>query len=406
MIGGVIIASLLLAAMASAMPLSECREKAAAGDAEALWQLGQRYERGDGVRKDGLRAVSQYRKAAEKDHAKACGRLAELYEAGKFVAKDPVKAARYRAKSRGESVEAAAAIAQTAQERARVDPIEVALDYVIGRNGVDRDAKKGIALLYAEAKDNPTAQRVFVERWEKGDLDAGLDTLDGDDWKLVLPWFKAQYDRGRRKGGMVLGNEAYREGRYSAAVDYWRASGAAGLAKSWFLLGKFYCYEEKDGGGPKHMRSDVKAKKAFERCLALDSSWTDAKINVGFLCLFGDERCTDYRRAMDIFSGAMNAWPDDVRYPYWYGLAGRNETWRQFDLRWKQSRVKELQSRAKFGALTQADHLDIQRYNEDVGRCEAATEKYMRYVLNSANRGHEPAKECYQAWDKERKKGK
>ena len=404
MIKGVSFVVCLFATMASAMPLSECREKAAAGDAEALWQLGQRYERGDGVRKDGLRALSQYRKAAEKDHAKACGRLAELYETGKFVAKDPVKAARYRAKSRGESVEAAAALAQTAQERAKIDPIEVALDYIIGRNGIDRDAKKGIALLYAEAKDNPTAQRVFVERWEKGDLDAGLDTLDGDDWKLVLPWFKTQFDRGRRKGGLLLGNEAYRERRYSDAADYWRASGAAGLAKSWFLLGKLYCYAEKDGGGPKYMRSDIKAKKAFERCFALDSSWTDAKINVGFLCLFGEERCTDYRRAMDIFSGAMTAWPNDLRFPYWYGLAGRYETCRQFNLQWRQGRVDYLLDKNKNGTLSPSEQVELQRFADEYRKFEAAEKKYMRYVQQSADKGYEPAKTCYTEWEKECKK--
>ena len=70
----------IVTAEASQMSLSECKERAAKGDAEAMWQLGQRYENGDGIRKDNLKALSQYRKAAEKGHAEACGRLAELYE--------------------------------------------------------------------------------------------------------------------------------------------------------------------------------------------------------------------------------------------------------------------------------------------------------------------------------------
>ena len=60
------IVGFLLNAFASGMTLEECKERAAAGDAEALWQLGQRYENGEGARKDGLKAISQYRKAADK----------------------------------------------------------------------------------------------------------------------------------------------------------------------------------------------------------------------------------------------------------------------------------------------------------------------------------------------------
>lgn len=390
--------SVAMTTLAATMSLSECKEKAADGDAEALWQLGQRYENGDGIRKDGLKAVSQYRKAAEKNHAKACGRLAELYATGKIVGKDPVKAARYRAQAKGDSGEMAAALAQTAQERSKVDYIEVALDYIIGRNGQQRDAKKGIQLLYKTAKDNPTAQRVFVDRWEKGDLDEGLGILDADDWNLVLPWFKAQYEKGRRKGGMVLGNEAYRNKRYDEAVRYWQASAEAGLPKSWFLLGKFYCYDEENGGGPKSMRSDIKAKKAFERCLKLDATWTDARINIGFLCVFGDEKCADYPRAMSIFSAAMRNNPNDERFPYWYGCAGRNEAWRKLNSHWKDNRVKYLWAQNDKKALTNSEYNELKRFVDEVKQCEAEEEKYMQYVLRSANKGHEPAQECYRKW--------
>ena len=117
------ILGLFLNAFASGMTLEECKVRAAAGEAEALWQLGQRYENGEGVRKDGLKAISQYRKAADKNHVRACERLAFFYESGKIVAKDPVKAARYRAQSKGESAEMAAALAQTAQDRSKVDYI-------------------------------------------------------------------------------------------------------------------------------------------------------------------------------------------------------------------------------------------------------------------------------------------
>ena len=91
--------------MAADMSLEECREKAAAGDAEAQWQLGQRYEEGRGVGKSALRAVIQYKKAAEQNHQEACARLSELYSRGEFVKKDLVLAAKYLAIASGESAE-------------------------------------------------------------------------------------------------------------------------------------------------------------------------------------------------------------------------------------------------------------------------------------------------------------
>ena len=384
------------------MPLDECREKSSAGDAEALWQLGQRYEKGLDVRKDNLRAVSLYKKAAEKKHANACMRLAELHEIGKIVAKDSVKAARYWALAKGENAELAAALAKTEKERVRVDHIEVALDHIIGRNGCNRDAKKGIQILYNVAKSNPTAQRVFVERWERGDLDEGLDMISGDDWTLVLPWFQVQYDKGRRKSGLVLGNAAYREKQYYKAIRYWKASGEAGLAKSWFLLGKFYLFSEEIGGGPKFMQSDIKAKDAFEHCLRLDSSWKDAEINIGYLCVFGDGKCIDYPRAMDIFSEAMKKDVKDERYPYWYGLAGQGNVWRKFNSRWSEKRLAYLLDRNYKNALNRSEYDELKRYLDDVEDCFREEERYMQYVLRSANKGYDPAKRSYQEWKKKK----
>ena len=70
---------------APTMPLDECRRMAAEGDAEAQWQLGQRYEKGDGVRQDSMRAIAQYKKAADQGHKAACAKLASCYETGKLV---------------------------------------------------------------------------------------------------------------------------------------------------------------------------------------------------------------------------------------------------------------------------------------------------------------------------------
>ena len=83
-----VIAAVLLipiAAWSAGYSLEECQRKASAGEAEAQWHLGQRYEMGDGIKKNNVKAIAQYKKAAERKHPKACARLAEFYEKGIIV---------------------------------------------------------------------------------------------------------------------------------------------------------------------------------------------------------------------------------------------------------------------------------------------------------------------------------
>lgn len=383
---------------ADRLPLGVCQKRAAAGDAEALYQLGQRYETGEGVRKDGLKAVSRYRQAAEKDHPQACARLAELYETGTIVGKDPVRAARYRARARGESGEQAAAEAKKEQERAKVDMIEVALDYIIGRNGKTQDAKKGVRLLYETAKDDPTAQRVFVERWERGNLDAGLEMIGEEEWSLIFPWFKTQYEKGRHKGGLVLGIAARKEGRYEEAVQYWTASGTAGVPRAWFLLGEFYYYDEENGGGPKSMRSDLKAKRAVENCLTQDSSWLEARVFLGNICLYGEGKAADYPRAKGIFASLMRADPDNADYLYKYARAGWQNIFRRFNARWPVRRTEYLWQQHQKNCLTGQERQEMKRYLEDLEKGAKEEAKWMKDIRRAAEKGCKEAEEVYRKW--------
>lgn len=379
------------------MTFEECKKRASAGDAEALWQLGQRYENGEGVRKDGLKAISQYRKAADKNHARACERLAFFYETGKIVAKDPVKAARYRAQSKGESAEMAAALAQTAQDRSKVDYIEVALDYIIGRNGQSRDAKKGIQLLYKVAKDNPTAQKVFVDRWSKGDLDGALEVLSDDEWQKIVPWYKDAWDSGNKRAGLILGNDAYSRKQYSSALSYWQGSG---MAKCWYFVGRFYATwsEEGKGGGPSHMRDETKARKAYEKCLRIDSTWDNAKFDLGCLYLFAkapeNENLYEAKRIFSYFlkKDANNMW-----YNYDYGLSGYWYHRAQFNKKWPKAKVDRLLNWAKqyenysIPEYERRTMLDYNRMIKDWKSMERSQEEFVGYIRKASNLGCEPA---------------
>ena len=399
----VIVVSVLFAALfsfAAGLSLSECKESAARGNAEALYQLGVRYEKGDGVTKDRIKAVVQYQKAAAKKHLLACLRLAELYETGTFVAKDPIKAAQYRAIAKGESAAEAVADAKEKQEFEKTDFIEVALDYLLGRNGKERDVHGGVQFLYEVAKDNPTAQRVFVERWEKGDLDAGLEALSVEDWDLIIPWFEKQFKKGRRKGGLVLGNQARREKDYEKAVRYYRAAGEAGCTRAWLLLGNFYFYEEKDGGGPENMRSDAKAQAAYEKCLSIH----EAEINIGWICLYSKAKFNlNYPRAIRIYKKAMDWYPKNKYYPYRCGYAMVLDIRKWWQPRWSQRDWNEkirpslmkLTYRSGYShvriELSDTEERTLKRYASDLGKYTRTMQDAIYYFRMAEGLGNENA---------------
>ena len=68
--------------------VSKYRKAADRGDAEAQYNLGQMYYRGEGVPKDSNQAVFWYTKAAAQGHARAQYILGVMYYKGKGVTED------------------------------------------------------------------------------------------------------------------------------------------------------------------------------------------------------------------------------------------------------------------------------------------------------------------------------
>lgn len=304
--------------------LEDCKAKAAAGVAEAQWQLGMRYETGDGVKKDSIRAITQYKKAAEQKHRQACLKLADLYGKGELVKKDPALAAKYKAWASNDNGELAAAKVKSSIEKSQIDEIEIAIDYILGRNGKTKDPKTGIRILYSQAKDKPAAQRAFVNRWARGDLDDALSQISDEEWSLVIPWFQDAYASGTKIAGHILGLESYRQKKYDEASSYWKAAAEAGSSKCWFFYAKMHCLsaDKEYGGGPDYMQSDDKAKFALERYLKAFPNDGEAAYMLGLICNFSeDRRCIDYKKASHLFEGFLQG--DSVsKWVYWnYGYS-------------------------------------------------------------------------------------
>ena len=72
--------------------LTQLRDLAAQGNADAEWQLGARYHNGDGVVKDDVQAMQWFQRAAEHGHVTAEATLGAYYWAGRGVPQDLSKA--------------------------------------------------------------------------------------------------------------------------------------------------------------------------------------------------------------------------------------------------------------------------------------------------------------------------
>jgi len=84
-----------LAAASILDPLLETRRLAEAGDANAQFELGEAYHKGQGVPQDFAEAISWYRKAAEQYHLCAMENLGEMFENGQGVRADRAETFRW-----------------------------------------------------------------------------------------------------------------------------------------------------------------------------------------------------------------------------------------------------------------------------------------------------------------------
>lgn len=88
----------------AAAAIKEIRPLAANGDANAQYEMGFMYDRGNGVPQDFKEAASWYSKAAEQGNASAQFYLGQMYDLGKGVAQDYKEAAMWYRKAAEQGV--------------------------------------------------------------------------------------------------------------------------------------------------------------------------------------------------------------------------------------------------------------------------------------------------------------
>lgn len=235
------------------------------------------------------------------------------------------------------------------------DDVKIAVDYLLGRNGRQKDVKTGIRLLVAAAEQKPIAKRVFVRQWLSGNLDGAMDAMTVEEWAAVLDWFKEAYDDGEKRAGLLLGriefskaedtNRTDRAGCYVNAAKYWRGAGRAGCAESWYRLGNFVFigipkppFEKPKTSAQKRQNqvwkaefwtllnlklTDKDAQYAYLQALKLRPDYAAAKFELAMLRLFSsDKKVADAKASHEAFAEFYDKDRSDKWNVYYYGLSG------------------------------------------------------------------------------------
>src|SRR4029078_584989 len=100
---GAVLPSLAEQDDAEKRPLADNKAKAKAGDAKSQFELGRRYDKGEGVPRDLVEAAKWYRKRAEKNSADAQTTLGACYGNGEGVAQHLVEAVKWFRKAAGQN---------------------------------------------------------------------------------------------------------------------------------------------------------------------------------------------------------------------------------------------------------------------------------------------------------------
>jgi TPR repeat protein len=173
-----------------AAALREWQPLAAAGNAEAQFQLGRLYAHGEGVARDERLAGEWYRKAAEQGHARAQNNLGVLHQEGRGVERDEREAARWY---------------RLAAEQGRTTAqVNLARLYDEGR-GVDEDPAQA-ALWFRRAADRGHAEAQY-RLGRMLDLGRGL----AQDRARAAKWYRKAAREGNAEAQNRLG-EMYAEG--------------------------------------------------------------------------------------------------------------------------------------------------------------------------------------------------
>ena len=275
------------------------------GDAEAQFELGRAYFKGEDVRKDVGEAVRWFRKAAEQGHAPAQFGLGVLYADGEGVPKDAGEAVRwYRGAAEqgyalaqynlgllyanGEGQDSGEAVRwfREAAEQGYA-PAQHNIGLLYHGDGVHKDVGEAVRW-YREAAEQGYAPAQFV----LGVLYAEGEGVPKDVGEAVQ-WYREAAERGYAPAQNILGLALYHGDGVpkdvGEAARWFREAAEQGYASAQYSLGLLYT----DGDGvPKDA---AEAARWYRK--AAEQGDAAAQLNLGVLYHSGEGVPTDYVQA-------------------------------------------------------------------------------------------------------------
>ena len=242
--------------------LEQVEARANRGDADAQYDLGGRYSKGDGVPLDEEKAVAWYRKAAEQGYTNAQCNLGDCYSGGRGVPQDYVEAVKWYRKAAEQGDSAAAYI--------------LALCYYDG-HGVLQDSAEAAKWFRKAAEQNlAQAQYNLAVCYERA-------TGVAQDQAEAVKWYRKAAEQGLAKAQAALGH-CYMIGKgvaedYNQAVLWSRKAAEQGDARGQNNLG--VSFEQ----GPGVPQDYAEAVRWYRK--AADQGFARAQCNLGICYALG-----------------------------------------------------------------------------------------------------------------------
>ena len=217
------------------------RRAAELGDAEAQYELGERYFNGDGVERDYVEAVKWFRKAADQGDSNAMRRLGDCYMEGKGVEKDPDTALDW---------------SRRAVERAR-DRARAALDALnsVFEEEMGKDSEESPVFFPGVGEESDAVEPAdrLPEGGGESDSEPGDPNVREDDQKSAAEDDVESLRKAAEQGDAAAQSNlgcCYSDGRgveqdYEEAAKWFRKAAEQGDATAQSYLG--YCYENGKG---------------------------------------------------------------------------------------------------------------------------------------------------------------
>jgi uncharacterized protein len=236
--------------------VAEWQKAAAQGQADAQYNLGVMYAKGEGVPYDAGKAVEWYEKAAAQGHADAQCRLGVAYATGKGLPKDATKAVEWYEKAAAQGHAAAQYLLGCAHDRGE---------------GVPKNDIKAVEW-YEKAASKGVAAAQF-RLGVKYDFGEGIPKDAGK----AFEWYEKAASQNLAEGQFALG-VAYANGEglpkdATKAVEWYEKAAGQGHDMAQYMLGCAYSSGE---GAPKN---DIKAVEWYEKAAVQGNS--DAQSNLG-----------------------------------------------------------------------------------------------------------------------------